>query len=346
MPPVSDTLRRSSGYLRAFIRRLYMDKRALLVGVDSYDHMSPLTGCVADARAMSQLLERHENGDRNYECRVLTSPGGPPVTRQYLRAKWQELFDSFDGHILFYFSGHGTLTKAGGVIVTQEGTHGDPGLSMDELVALASRSKAKTLLLILDCCYSGGTGDPSLLQVSNGSQGQTVLREGMTILAASRPTEVAREMDGQGVFTRLLLGALSGGAADVRGQVSAASIYAYVEQALGSWDQRPMYKSYADRLPPVRLCKPSVPDPLLRELPKLFEAETSSRYLAPSYEVTHPTAKPSHVALFKKFKTLRNSRLLTTQSGKDLFFIALERGWVKLTPLGQLYWNLAAKGLV
>jgi hypothetical protein len=321
-------------------------KRALLVGIDNYDHMSPLTGCVADAHAMRKLLERHEDGRPNYECRVLTSADGPPVTRQYLRAKWHELFDNFDGHVLFHFSGHGAPTKAGGLIVTQEGAHGDPGLSMDELVALASSSKARTLLLIIDCCYSGGTGDPSLLQVSNGGQGQTLLREGLTILAASRSTEVAREMAGQGVFTQLILGALCGGAADVRGRVSAASIYAYVEQALGSWDQRPMYKSYADRLPPVRFCKPSVPDALLRELPKLFATETSSFHLGPSYETTHPTARPSHIALFKKFKTLRNAHLLTTQSGKDLYFIALESGWVKLTPLGQFYWNLATKGLV
>jgi len=321
-------------------------KRALLVGIDSYDHMTPLTGCVADALAMCKLLECHDDGSPNYECRVLTSADGPPVTRQCLRAKWHELFDNFDGHAFFHFSGHGTPTKAGGVIVTQEGIRGDPGLSMEELVALASRSKAKTLLLVIDCCYSGGTGDPPILQAGNGGQGQTLLREGMTILAASRSTEVAREMGGQGVFTQLILGALSGGAADVRGRVSAASIYAYVEQALGSWEQRPMYKSYADRLPPVRLCKPSVPDSLLRELPKLFTAETSSFYLAPSYESTHPTARSSHVSLFKKFKMLRNAHLLTTQSGKDLYFIALESGWVKLTPLGQFYWNLAAKRLV
>ncbi len=321
-------------------------KRALLVGIDRYQHMPLLTGCVADALAMADLLRRNKNGSPNYDCRVLTSADGPPITRERLRSQWHALFDNFDGHILFHFSGHGTPTKAGGVLVTQEGTQGDPGLLMDELLMLANKSEAKTILLVVDCCYSGKAGDPSILQGSGNDQNQAFLREGVTILAASRATERAREAAGYGVFTKLILGALSGGAADVRGRVSAASIYAYVEQALGSWDQRPMYKSYADHLPPVRLCKPSVPDALLRELPKLFVEEDSLFRMAPSYERTHPSAKSRHVNVYNKFKTFRNANLLATQAGKDLYFISLESGWVKLTSLGQFYWNLADKGLI
>jgi hypothetical protein len=322
------------------------NKRALLVGIDHYQGMSQLTGCVADARSMRELLERHADGSPNYDCRMLTSADGPPITREYLRSEWHGLFDTFDGHLLFHFSGHGTPTKAGGVIVTQDGTRGDPGLSMEELLALAGKSPAKSVLLIIDCCYAGQTGDPALLQGNGSAFHQTLIREGLTILAAARSTETAREVAGNGVFTKLILGALCGGAADVRGRVSAASIYAYAEQALGSWDQRPMYKSYADHLPPVRLCKPIVPDALLRQLPSLFADENSLYRMDPSYEYTEPAAKPAHVALFKKFKTLRNANLLTTQAGKDLYFIALEEGWVKLTALGQFYWNLAQKGLV
>jgi hypothetical protein len=323
-----------------------MNKRALLVGIDHYQHMPPLSGCVADALDMGKLLERHDDGSPNYECRVLVSSAGTKISREYLRSQWQSLFGNFDGHILLHFSGHGTPTKAGGVMVTQDGTRGDPGLSMDELLALAGKSPARSVLLIVDCCYAGKVGDPALLQSDGSAQNHALIREGLTILAAARSTETARESAGNGVFTKLILGALSGGAADVRGRVSAASMYAYVEQALGSWDQRPMYKSYADHLPPVRQCKPVVPDSLLRQLPELFATETSLFQLAPSYEHTEGAAKPPHVALFNKFKTLRNANLLTTRAGKDLYFVALESGWVKLTALGQFYWNLARKGLV
>ena len=59
-----------------------------------------------------------------------------------------------------------------------------------------------------------------------------------------------------------------------------------------------------------------------------------------------PAARPKNVTLFNKLKILRNANLLTTQGGKDLYFIALESGWVKLTALGQFYWTLARKGLL
>lgn len=321
-------------------------KRALLVGIDQYQSMPQLTGCVADAISMRDLLQRNEDGSPNYDCRALISAEGAPVTRELLRAQWHRLFDDFDGHVLFHFSGHGKPTGAGGVLVTQDGTPGDPGLPMDELLTLANRSRAKTLLLIVDCCYAGNAGDPAILQGNGNAQNQALIREGVTILAASRVTESAREAAGHGVFTKLVLGALQGGAADVRGRVSVASIYAYAEQALGSWEQRPMYKSYANYLPPVRLCKPCVPDSLLRELPSLFQNEGAQYPMSPSFERTHPAAKPSDVSIFDKFKVLRNANLLTTQEEKDLYFIAMDAGWVKLTPLGQFYRQLAEKGLI
>jgi hypothetical protein len=319
-----------------------MPRRALLIGIDRYTHLTPLRGCVADAQAMQKLLAHNEDGSPNYECHLLTSSETGEVTKKDLRIEWTKLFASFDGDILFYFSGHGTPLASGGFLVTQEGDQVDPGLPMDELLILANKSKAKSILLILDCCHAGHLGGLPALQGSEGLQTAAYLREGLTILAAARPEQAAIEMEGHGVFTKLLLGALSGGAADVRGRISAASIYAYAEQAMGSWDQRPLYKSHADRLDPVRLCTPAVPDTLLRELPKIFrKGEDSSLRLDPSFEFTHPTADPDHVGIFDKLKILRNARLLTTEENKDLYFVALESQHVWLTPLGQFYWRLA-----
>lgn len=134
---------------------------------------------------------------------------------------------------------------------------------------------------------------------------------------------------------------MRGGAADVRGRVSAASIYAYVEQALGAWDQRPIYKSHADRLPPVRLCKPDVSDDLLRELSALFDEADSEFPMNPTFEHTESSAVAENVEVFNKFKALRNARLLTTFKDKDLYYISLHSEQVRLTQLGQFYWHLA-----
>jgi hypothetical protein len=328
-----------------------MAKRALLVGIDFYDAMPNLSGCVRDATAMRDLLQRNEDGSPNYDCRLLTNPGGQLITRTHLRAEWQRLFASFTGDILFYFAGHGSPTEAGGAIVTHEGEPADPGVPMDELVSLANESRAQEVLLILDCCHSGALGDALPLGRTGRRSGKAVeqharIREGVTILAASRPTEDAHETGAHGVFTDLLLAALQGGAADVRGNVSAAAIYAYIEQALGAWDQRPLYKSYASSLSPVRRCASQVPDTLLRQLPTFFAQEDSAYRLAPSYEFSHPSAASGDVAIFTAFKQYRDARLLRTVEGDDLYFAALASHAVTLTPMGRLYWQLAKQGRI
>src|SRR4051794_40483156 len=125
-----------------------MARRALLVGIDQYDSGANLTGCVADAQAMRDMLARHYDGSPNYACRLLTSPGPDPLTRAYLREVWEQLFDNFTEDILFYFSGHGSPTSVGGHLCTQDATQHEPGLPMNELLQLANQSKAREVLLI------------------------------------------------------------------------------------------------------------------------------------------------------------------------------------------------------
>src|SRR5687767_13134619 len=104
--------------------------RAVIVGIDQYDRLPALTGCVNDARAMQEVLATHEDGSANFSCHLLTSPGKQKITRKVLREEWSKLFDNYDQDILFYFSGHGHPTPVGGFIVTQEAEPGDPGLLM------------------------------------------------------------------------------------------------------------------------------------------------------------------------------------------------------------------------
>lgn len=320
-----------------------MAKRALVVGIDQYDHVNSLTGCVADASAMAEVLGRNADGSVNFECRLLTAPGPATITKAYLRQQWRELFHDFRGDVLFYFSGHGTPTDVGGYLVTQDGVADDPGLPMEDVVTMANKSPAETVLLILDCCFSGSTGNPAALQ-SGSIENRALLREGVTILAASRPAQVAMEVGGHGVFTNLVLGALRGGAADVRGRVSAASLYAYAEAALGAWDQRPLYKSHAAHLNPVRLCEPRVSDELLRELPHFFAMPADAYQLDMTYEETNGAAIAEHVATFKKFKRLQVAGLLKPRVGDDLYWAAERSGHVELTDLGKFYLQLVQNG--
>jgi Caspase domain len=337
-----------------------MRGRALLVGVDRYEHLPCLTWCVDDALAMREVLQYHANHEPNFACHVLlgaredlslpapVSDGSYElVTFTRLRAALEDLF-AYEEMVVFYYSGHGYVAEQRTYLATQDAHHGLPGISLAELVEMANHSRAREVFLIVDSCFSGDVGEP----LDGESYGDDVsglsLRSGVTMLAAARRDQQAIEMDGHGMFTRLVLGALKGGAADVRGWVSAASIYAYVEQALGPWDQRPIYKSNADRLSPIRYCTPDVPDDELRRLPRLFPTPDHRFPMGPSYEVTSPASIPEHVAIFKLFKRYQVARLLrpTFAFDVDLYFVAMRNHAVELTPLGQFYWQLARKDLI
>ena len=93
------------------------------------------------------------------------------------------------------------------------------------------------------------------------------------------------------MFTSLVCEALSGGAADVCGKATVASTYAFVDQALGVWDQRPLFKSHVSKLISLRNCPPAVPLEILRLLPRDFKTATDEFPLDPSYE---PDAEPRH----------------------------------------------------
>lgn len=329
-----------------------MGRRALLVGINHYDYMQNLTWCVDDVLSMRQVLAFHANHDPNFDCHMLLSSGPIPeasnassmperVTFNRLRVELQELF-AFEDIVLFYFSGHGYATVNGVYLVTQDGNETLPGIALNDILKMANASPAREVLLIIDSCHSGGLGEPA----EHGEEANLYLRPGVTLLAAARADQQAIERNGRSQFTSLVIGALNGGASDVRGQVSATAIYAYVEQALGPWDQRPIYKSNAVQISPVRFCIPDILDDELRRLPQFFPQPDHLYFLDPSYEVTHTRALFEHIAIFKTFKHYQVARLLRPTFDEDLYFAALHSHPVELTPMGRFYWQLAKQNLL
>jgi len=303
-------------------------RRALIVGIDDYPHVAPLSGCVADAKEMTRVLSTHWNGSPNFSCRLLTNPGGEPVTRAVLKRKWKELFDNFSGDALFYFSGHGFVNDYGGYLVTRDGRLEDPGVSMNDLLVIANNNKtARSITLIIDACHSGTIGNPDVSKFAE-------LRQGLSIVSASLSTQAALEVEGRGVFTELLVGALEGGAADIRGRVALASVYSYTESALGPWEQRPMYKTHASQWMPIRNCAPRIEDENIRLIIKYFKSPGDHYTLDPSYEYTEASAKKANTKIFALFKEYQVAGLLDPEKGNSLYWAALRNENVRL------YWRL------
>lgn len=329
-----------------------MAKRALLVGIDGYKHFTPLKGCVQDARSMRDMLRRNADGSPNYACRVLAYAGEPNeevITQASLRSAIRELFD-YTGDVLLYFSGHGALTPTGGYLATCDGRDNAWGIPMQDVIQLANDSKARDVLIILDCCHSGDAGNTPVFNSPHRVNPLAVLRENMTVLAASRASGLAGMQDGQSLFTAAILDALEGGAADHLGWVTAASIYGYVDRGFGEWVQRPVYKSHTTEWTVIRQCAPLINRLKLQELTKHFTTPDYHYPLDPEFEPEdehgniHEPVNHEKVRIALLFKDYRDAGLLkATTPGKQLYWVARHSETVELTPRGREYWRLIAK---
>jgi len=312
-------------------------RKALLVGIDDYPG-APLSGCVNDANRMHTLLRSHRDDTPNFECRKLAS-SEDTIDRTTLRRAVEELFTGDVDVAMFFFAGHGTFNNLGGYLVTQDAERYDEGVAMSDVLTLANVSAAREVVIVLDCCHSGAFG-----QLPVQDNDKAILRLGVSVLSACRDSESAVESADGGLFTSLVCEALDGGAADVCGKVTVAGVYAYVDEVLGAWQQRPLFKSHVSRLVALRCCQPALPLEVLRLLPKYFAAPGNDFPLDPSYE---PDAEPhdeDHERIFGHLQRYRAARLLVPVGEEHLYYAAMRSKPCRLTALGRFYWQLAKGG--
>ncbi len=333
-------------------------KRALLVGIDFYPTASSLSGCVADATALAGLLRAHADGSPNFRVELIvgTIGGTVTVTRDGLRASLAQLFSNArDTDLLFFFAGHGGQTLWGADLVTQDATENSLGVSMNDLVTLANDSPARSITLILDCCFSGDTGNLPGLQSAAVAEpfrlAKAVLRENVIVLAASRPSEASEESGGHGAFTRMLLDGLEGGATDHLGNITPLSLYGYISAAFDAWQQRPLLKAHLTVPPVLRGGPPWLDASLLRQLPEHFDSPDARVRLTPAHEGEGRPLPPGvpgtpEQQQFDYFGRLRNANLVTTDGRRDHYWVAMESGEVYLTQLGRYFWKLAKRGVL
>ena len=146
---------------------------ALLVGIDDYQDVPKLSGCLKDVEGFYDFLEA--TFDRGYlKVRALTDA----------KATRAAVIDGFRSHLsqanaddiaLFYFCGHGAQSptatefkafypdgKEEGLVCYDSRAPGNFDLADKELAVLIDEVAARTphVTVILDCCHSGsGTRD-------------------------------------------------------------------------------------------------------------------------------------------------------------------------------------------
>lgn len=316
-------------------------KKALIVGLNKYPGCE-LACCSNDAVAMKELIESNGDGSPNFDVVAITDS----CTKKNLKIHIEKLFADDADIALLYFSGHGADCD-GGYLCTTDFAEGDYGVRMTDVLETANKSHCKNKVIILDCCFAAKMGESILL--NNNS----VLGEGVTIIAASQPWQTSAESIAiqHGVFTELLIQGLKGGAADISGNITPASLYSFVDQSLGAWQQRPVFKTNISQFLPLRTIQAKVPKMMLRKLSTYFKNSTDEFKLDPSYEYTNapevkhqiiePYADVEHVRVFKELQLFESVGLIEPVGAEHMYFAAMENKSCKLTALGLHYWNLS-----
>ena len=327
-------------------------RKALIVGIDFYDHIGHLTGCVSDALSVKGVLERNADGGINFGTpKVLTATSaGNTVRRTELKEAVRSLFADDSEIALFYFAGHGHVEDTGGFLCASDCLSGDDGLSMTELMTLATNSPAKNKILVLDSCYSGVAGTPP------GRAGTADICEGMTILTASTATQYASEVEGggAGVYTTLFVDALEGAAANLVGDITPGSVYAHIDQSLGSWAQRPVFKTNVKGFVSLRRAQPPIPLEDLRLLPKLFPEAGFSFQLDPAFEPERagdpdpsiPPPDPEKNRMFATLQKFVKVNLVRPVDAPHMWHAAMGSKSCQLTVLGEHYRKLIKANLL
>ena len=323
-------------------------RKALIIGINYYQHGSPLFGCVDDAHSVKAVLERHDGGAVNFDCKLHTGTGPSDcVERSDMKDYVEELFKTESEIALFYFAGHGHIEATGGYLLASNSRRGDEGVSLSEILILANASPAKNKIIILDSCHSGIAGTPP------ANEQLASLAEGLTILTASTEDQYATEENGRGVFTTLLVDSLSGSAANLTGDITPGSVYAHIDQSLGAWEQRPVFKTNVKAFVSLRKVSPPIPLTDLLRLVEFFPMPGHEFPLDPTYEPElkgrdpgMPAPIPENTRTFAVLQKFNRLNLLVPVGVPNMWNAAMESSACKLTALGEHYRRLVEKGRI
>ncbi len=201
-PPAVDTPRAGPGKSRA--------DAAVVIGVEDYAELPDAPGALADAKAMAEFLSVTRGVPK---VELLTNP-----TREQIRTGISKAADAVRGRGLLwiYFSGQGAVSELNRrVILGSDATPaGAEGVSIEEMVTVASDSRARQALLIVDASFGGsGRGGESLgVRVRDVPAATPPDDDHISVWLATTGPETAPEYPatGHGMFTYFALGALRG----------------------------------------------------------------------------------------------------------------------------------------
>lgn len=232
----------------------------LFIGVDRFksERVSWLTCARRDAEALHALFVDTLGGD----AAVLLTDEDASRVAVMEQFENRLALTGADDIVVITFSGHGSDDH---YILTHDADPDDlasTSIHLQQLVDLFAKIPARTVLLVLDCCFSGGAGarvfhgSPTTRAVRSVEDAlRAIAHEGRIILAACDPNQEAIEdvKYGHGLLTWFLLEGLRGAPDVVQGgRIPFYTLLQYVservndEAATVGHDQRPAMRGTID----------------------------------------------------------------------------------------------------
>lgn len=321
---------------------------ALIIGINHYSNGGDLYGCVNDAYSVKGVLERNFDGLVNFDCKLMTASNPKEsLGRGELKDAISKLFATKAEIALLYFAGHGHIEMTGGYLLGSDAKRGDEGVALNDILVMANGSPATNKIIVLDSCHSGIAGDIPNIKDS------ALISEGITILTASTSDQYASEENGSGIFTTLFVDALNGSASNILGDITPGSIYAHIDQSLGAWEQRPIFKTNVRNFVSLRKASPSIELYDLRRIKDLFPKSGFEYKLDPTYEPElkgrdekMPDPIKENTKIFAILQKYNRLNLLKPLGAPHMWNAAMEYKSCKLTALGEHYRRLAVKNRI
>ncbi len=248
---------------------------AVVVGISAYRQINPLPPAVLkDARDMHALLidpQRCGYPPGNVQL-LLDGQATGDAVRQALGRMAQRC--NADSTAFFYISSHGGRIESGprageyllpvDTVYASDATLAQTAISGAEFTAALRELAARKVLVVFDCCHSGGIGQP---KAAPGPAFKLGLPEsyydglrtgrGRVILASSRDTEVSWLLPGaaNSLFTQHLLAGLRGGVASDDGLIRVFELFEYIQPRVTAAhaDQHPIFKAELEENLPIAL---------------------------------------------------------------------------------------------
>jgi|GEM_PF-1006116 len=221
-------------------------QRALVVGVSDYPNAADrLPAVAADVREMAKVLSS-KNG--SFPAKNVTVLADKQATRDKVLEALSAAFEGAgaDETVFVYLAGHGAEIGGRFYYVAYDTDDAASAVPLTEIKRLFDATKSRRAFLWLDFCHSGGilargatAGDIETVRRAIG----VVSGQGKVIVAACTSAQASFESEdlGHGLFTHALLRGLRGDAASAQGEVTAHSLYEFIDRQVANVKQQPVF---------------------------------------------------------------------------------------------------------